>query len=105
MDQTKQYKSQVNNGSVALKGVKTITKVSPTVGAALSLCAANVNRTCVILQNVSANDCYIGPDNTVTTATGFYLKAGTSFIDIYSADAWWGIGSGGTADIRIVVIE
>lgn len=50
----------------------------------------------VIIRNGdSANPIYIGPDNTVTSGTGYIIKANEAFVLPVQADVW-GIATGGT---------
>lgn len=61
---------------------------------------SHASRTGLIIQNNSAKDVYIGPDNVITTVNGIKLEPG----DIYENQDWtgaiYGIVAAGTADIR-----
>ena len=49
---------------------------------ATQVVASNTSRREVMIQNLDAsNDIYCGPDNTVTTTSGFKIPAGAAFID------------------------
>ncbi len=100
-----QWKS-ILGGGVNYRGNKVITRVQPNASA-LQLLAANPQRIQCMIQNISgAHDCYLGNDNTVSSTTGILLANGAAiFIDNFSIDAWWAIGSGGAADLRIIEIS
>lgn len=71
------------------------------VGAtATVILASRTLRKGLIIQNNSAKDVYIGPDNTVTSVNGMRLEPG----DIYENQDWegaiYGIVAAGTADVR-----
>lgn len=51
--------------------------------------------------NLGANPCYVGG---TTVAQGFALATGTTITaTLYSGDVLYGIATGGTADVRILV--
>lgn len=60
-----------------------------------------VNRTMVLIQNVSNRDVFLGTNNSVTTANGIRLSAGSSIeVEAGAGLNWHGITSSGTADVR-----
>ncbi|MHB8409828.1 MAG: hypothetical protein ACYDHY_17375 [Acidiferrobacterales bacterium] len=73
--------------------------VSVTTAATLIL-AANGSRVVANIANVSTQTVYLGRDNTVTTANGWPLGAGSNMEDRETTDAWYGIVAVGTADVR-----
>lgn len=71
---------QVSSGSVAQVAVN---------AAATLIIASNAVRREILLENMGSNDCYIGFDNTVTTANGFLLPAGATFsTDVYTGNIY-----------------
>lgn len=95
---------QVAAGQVNYRGVKTVSAVTANGTAAL-VKAENLKRLCIMIYNAGAADAYLGPDDTVTTSSGMLLKSGSILTDVSSADAWWVITAGSTADIRIIEVE
>ena len=61
--------------------------------------AANTSRSNIVVQNLSANDLYIGIDSSVTVANGIRIVAGASATLTHTA-AVWGIASGASSDVR-----
>ena len=69
--------------------------------AAAQLLAANADRTSALI-NAGALDLYIGPDNTVTTGTGWRIPAGGD-LPLAHKGAIWGIRATGTGhDAKIL---
>ncbi len=72
---------------------------------ATKIVGANTDRKSLIIQNASTGNCYIGPDDTVTSTTAVYLvKDGELSEDsggmrMYMGDIY-GIAGTGTCDIR-----
>jgi len=61
------------------------------------------NRELVVLQNLGAQDVYVGPANTVTVANGMLVPAGSSAeFKMTDTLALWGITNAGTADVRVI---
>ena len=87
----------------AAKGAKTFSANAPTVAAALAL-AANASRVTALIQNTGAVDVWLGKDGTLTTANGFFLRAGDTYSDGDSTDAWWAITAGAVAALRIIEV-
>lgn len=55
-----------------------------------------------IVENLGAQDIFIGPDNTVTTSTGLKLPKGSSLEVNFGVDAnVWAITASGTSDVRV----
>lgn len=63
------------------------------------LAAADSSRFSVILRNIGAVDCYLGPSG-VTTSTGMLLAAGETITLDKSTAAVYGITAAGTATLR-----
>ena len=82
---------------------KTFSAVTATTTAAAAL-VANTSRITAMIQNISATDCYLGKDNTLTTSNGILLAAGAALVDDDSTDAWWSRTASGTASLRIVEV-
>jgi hypothetical protein len=60
------------------------------------------NRLKMIIQNLGAQDVYLGEDNTVTTSSGMKLPKGSSFeISLGATANIWAITSTGSSDLRI----
>lgn len=87
------------------KGNKTFSQVANVGVAAALVLAANGNRRAALLRNVGATDCYLGKDNTVTSANGFLLKAtDPPFMDARSIDAWYAITASGTTTLAVIEV-
>jgi hypothetical protein len=76
----------------------------PTTAGGIILAAADTSRYAVLIYNVGPNTIYLGRDNTVTTATGYPVPSGSSFVDTISGDAWYAIAVTGACDVRIITI-
>ena len=63
--------------------------------------AANTTRSNIVVQNLSANNLFIGIDSSVTVANGIRIVAGASATLTHAA-AVWGIASGAASDIRFL---
>lgn len=76
---------------------------NPTVGLAQSaILAANPSRKLMIIQNLGAAPIYIGFGNNITTATGFQIAAGQTFIDDHFLGVVNAISGVAAQDVRIV---
>lgn len=71
------------------------------VAAALAV-AARATRQKLTIKNNSAGVIYLGPDGTVTTATGFPLEPGEGFTFEGTSAAVWAIGSAAALDMRVL---
>ncbi len=102
----KQTWSSILRDKVNYRGNKTFSRVQPNASA-LKLLSANPQRIQAMIQNIgSGHDAYLGNDDTVSSTTGILLTTGAAiFVDNFSIDAWWAIGSGGAADLRIIEIS
>lgn len=80
--------------------------VAVTVGTNPALLASNdsIRKAVIIANNASSGTLYIGNIG-VTAANGIPIAAGTSFVDTISQDAWYGIASSGTLDVRILSVD
>ena len=79
-------------------------QVNVTAGAAVEIVAARTGRTQLRLfglGSITGNFVAIGPDNTVTAATG-YFEAGTLVLAT-DADVW-GIASGNALNVRFLEV-
>lgn len=87
------------------QGNKVISAVS--VGtSATQILAANTERKSAVIYNNSAASVFVGPANTVTTATGFVIPTGQALTDADTVDAWWGIVVGpGASDVRVIEVS
>jgi hypothetical protein len=85
------------------RGSKTLSTNAPTNSAAQIL-AANSSRIQAMICNNGTMTVYLGKDNTVTTSNGIPLGVGASLVDDATTDAWWGIVSTGTGDLRVLEI-
>lgn len=85
----------------------TVLSASAPTGTAAIVKAANTARIALLVYNAHASvDCFIGPDATVTTATGIPVPHTTGvFVDDYSSGAWYGITSGSATDLRVIEIS
>ena len=95
--------ANVTGSFAPAKGAKTLYQKAP-AGAALSLLPANANRIVALIQNVGAQDVWLGPTNAVTTGTGFLLSVGATYADGDSSDAWFGITAGAAGALRIIEV-
>lgn len=65
---------------------------------------SNPSRRSITLQNLGPSVLYIGPDNTVTTATGFPVGVGSTFNDDIYTGAWYGIVAAGSAEVAVLEV-
>jgi hypothetical protein len=84
-------------------GTKTFTDPAPTSSAA-SIVAANAARQTVTIHNAGTVTVYLGSTSGVTTSNGIPLAPNATLCDESSVDAWYGITSSGTGDLRIVEV-
>jgi len=80
-------------------GTKTTTSVSVTTAATLIL-TANSNRKVAKLLNNGVKTVYLDKTSGVSVATGYPLVPGAELTDESSTDAWYGITSSGSSDVR-----
>ncbi len=83
-----------------IRGVLSITNKAPD-DTALLLAAQNTLRVSLIIRNVGTVDVYFGTDDSVTTDSGYPLKADEEMKVDYTYSAVYAITAGGTADIRV----
>ena len=55
----------------------------------------------IIIQNLSANNIYIGSDQTVTDVTGILIAPNGTWVNDKRAEPIWLIASGAGSDVRI----
>lgn len=83
---------------------KTISVAAPSTTAA-EIVAENTRRAQVRIKNTHASaTVYLGPDDTVTSATGYPLIAGAELIDDVSTDAWYAVMASGTGAVAVIEI-
>jgi hypothetical protein len=86
------------------RGSKT-TAAAVSIGTtATSILAANTGRRGLIFYNNGSATVYLGGTG-VTVAGGIPLAAGASFSDTLTTDAWSGIVSTGTVDLRVIEVS
>jgi hypothetical protein len=92
---------RLRNSSAKQSGSYAAVSVSST---ATDLVATDLaNRTSIIIQNAGARDCYVGLNNSVTTANGILLTRGASMeIEASAALNLHAITSSGTTDVRVL---
>lgn len=93
-----------SSGGVNYRGNKSEPVKKVPTGTAMLLLAANTGRITAIFENVGSVDVYVGPSSSVAVATGILLKAGAIMTDSITADAWYGITAGATADVRVMEV-
>lgn len=87
------------------KGNKRIVTPVLVTTSAVLLLDADANRISVLFSNNGAATLYLGKDATLTTSNaGTFVASGANLPDSDSQDAWWGITSSGTADVRIIEV-
>jgi hypothetical protein len=64
------------------------------------IAAAKPSRKSILIQNVSAQDVYVGYTSAVTTSTGIKISAGSGMSDDLYTGAIYGIVSATTSDVR-----
>jgi hypothetical protein len=86
------------------KGAKNPATFTVTTAAA-QIVSASGRRWSVTITNdpASAQNIYLGPDNTVTSSNaGIVLQPGQSLTDSSTSDAWYAVTSTGTATARVM---
>lgn len=86
------------------RGVFSVVVTSVPTGSAALIAGRSVGRGSAVIQNLdAANPIFIGPDNTVTSATGFRIGPGSSLeLDEVKGDIY-ARATGGAVDTRVLV--
>lgn len=80
----------------AIRGAKTLTTGQfPNIGAVSVLVVnSEPNRRALVMRNLGAVDMYIGPEQSVTAATGWLLAVTDGPLVLESADELWAVSAG-----------
>ena len=80
----------------AIRGAKTImTGQFPNIGAvAVLVITSEPNRRALLLRNLGAVDMYLGPEQSVTSATGWLLSITDGPLVLESSDELWAVSAG-----------
>lgn len=86
-------------------GFKSVYAVSVGTSSSVLLAGPDGNRMAVEIYNAGSNPLYIGPNSGVSSSNGRPVAAaGGSLTDTLSADAWYGISTVGSNDVRVTVV-
>lgn len=84
-------------------GTPTVSSGAPTASAA-SMLAANASRKVALIRNAGTMTVYLGTSSGVTTANGFPLEPGETFVDDATVSEWFGIVASGTGALRVIEV-
>lgn len=92
----------IGSGGIRLKGNQYSNYGAVTVGVAATLVkAANVNRSTMLVQNLSSENLFIGDDASVTVANGVMINVGGS-ANFTFQETVYAISPSGAADVRFL---